>query len=386
MSLSANKTIHIDVFLGCAPMLETRLCRGLLEFGQTHQNWRFTLRNADFRYTKENLKHSQVAGVLVLVNAKTIQRSLNKMGLPWVHLLPGEHNEHPNIRADDLAIGRTGAEFFLEKGFLKCAFCGVNTKWSKARKRGFQQRLQMAERPFDFFEVPLRQADWEIDPEADSRLLVWLASLGKGVAIMAAHDILANRLVDLCLRSGLRVPQDIAILGVGNHDLLCKLSPVAISSIDAAVPEIAIHGALMLKALLSGEGPPNEVILPNGVEERRSTDMLHYGDDLVVKVVTYIRDHICEGLTTKDIVANFPLSQRTLARRFEKYVGHSPAEEIRQSRYRTSRKMITQTQLSLTKIAIACGYSDLPHMDRAYRELGGILPSKIRKMVYPKSY
>ncbi len=373
--------IHVDIFIGGAPLLETRLCEGLLEFGKSHPQWRFSMRGADFRYTKQWLRKRPIDGVLALIDAKPVARNLDAAGIPWVHLLPGLTVPQPCINVDDRAIGRLGADFFLGKGFLRCAFCGVGNAWSAQRAAGFRERLTEAGRDCRFTEIPFESGStWGFSTASEQRLRQWVASLERGVAVMTAHDALANRLVDICLQEGLRIPQDIAVLGVGNHDLLCKLSPVPISSIDAAVPQVAIRGATMLEALIGGRPCPHQLLVPpNTIAERQSTKIMAYGDDLVARIVAHIRDHVCDGLTVADLAKAFPVSHRTLSRRFAQYVGHSPATEIRQARLRHARRLLAATHLSLTNIAAACGYADLSHMDRAFRSTFGTSPGILRQ-------
>lgn len=195
------------------------------------------------------------------------------------------------------------------------------------------------------------------------------------MAVMAAHDVLANRVVDLALRQGQQVPRDISVLGVGNHDLHCKLSPVPISSIDANLPEIAVRGAELIEKMLTGRKRiPSITVCPKGVVERASTQFLCYGDDLIGKIVAHIRENVGTGISVRELTQIFPISYRTLCRRFENHVGHSPAAEIRKARLETACRMITDTDLSLTEIALLCGYADLPHMDRSFQQAFGHSP------------
>ncbi len=377
-NMEKNKTksenIYVDVYLGAAPLLETRLVEGLLNFGRNHPRWRFSLRGANFRYTRTWLRKQRLDGVLALIDAKAIAENLYESGVPLVHLLPTRLNASFCVGVDDRAIGQLGAEFFLGKGFLKCAFCGVGMPWSRLRFTGFKECLEDSGRMCKFIDIPFRSsAQWELPEDSENILVDWLHGLEKGTAIMVAHDVLANRIVDLCVREGIRIPHDLSILGVGNHKLLCELSPIPISSIDAAVPAVAIQGAAMLeRILLDGEQPQPILIPPNGIVERRSTEIITYGNDLVGKAVAYIHDHASEGIGVGDLMKNLSVSRRTLTRRFNRYVGHSPSEEIRRVRLRHARDLVVNSNLSLSEIASMCGYADLSHMTRAFRKHDGI--------------
>jgi LacI family transcriptional regulator len=373
--------VNIEVFIGGAPLLELRLVQGLLRFGESHPQWRFALRGADVRYTPEWLVEQGVDGALVLIEDGPVAKPLDDAGVPWVHLLPGRSVPHPSVRVDDRRIGRMGAETYLARGFRRFAFCGVGTPWSMERYAGFRDRLAEEDLSCEMADIPFETvSNWTLASASDSRLRKWLVGLDRVCAVMAAHDSVANRIVDLCRQDGLRVPEDIAVLGVGNHELHCCLSPVPISSIDCAVPEVAMRGAAMLEDMLrQGSGERQACVPPVGTVERQSTEVIGFDNDLVNRVVAHIRDHACEGLRVDDLLKVFPASRRTLTRRFAEYVGHSPAAEIRRARLRHARRMIQQTDLRLREIATACGFADLPHMDRAFRSAFGKRPGAHRQ-------
>ncbi len=375
-----DRLINVEVFLGAAPLLELRLVEGLLQFGESHSQWRFVLRGAEARYTPEWLRRQRVDGVLVLIDAGAVAPALEAAGVPWVHLLPPQPVSRPAVTVDDDAIGRLGAQMYLDGGFRKFAFCGVGTSWSAARGAGFRDRLREAEQDCETMDIQFDAGhNWTLAADADGKLCRWLRGLRRITAVMAAHDALANRLVDLCRQEGIRVPDDLAILGVGNHELLCRLSPVPISSLDCAVPSVAWHGAAMLEAMLLGQAHPSFVsVPPKAVVERRSTEILGFENDLVNRLVRHIRNHACGGLTAEELARRFPVSRRTLSRRFQEYVGHSPGEEIRRTRLRQAQRLLQQTDLPLKEIAAACGYADLSHLDRAYRQAHGKPPKAAR--------
>ena len=372
---------NIEVFIGRAPLLEVKLAEGLLAFGRAHPQWRFSLRAADFQYTTEWLKEHKIAGALVLIDATNVEEVLNRSRIPWVHLVPPRQVFHPSVNVDDVAIGCLGAEKFMDLGFTRFAFCGIRTEWSDARAQGFETRL--AESGYDCERTELHFGEsesWTLQSKAEEQLAHWLAGLPKRTAVMAAHDVAATRVVDVCVRNGLRVPDEISVLGVGNHALVCELCPVPLSSIDCDVPQVGVRAALLLQAIIEGcDRDVSQVVAPKGVVERRSTEILGYEDALVRRMVEYIRDRACDGLTVEQLVEKFNMSRRTLARKFSESVGRSPGAEIRLARLRHARRMLTETGQSLTEIAMTCGFADLSHMDRSFRTVFDITPGSLRQ-------
>ena len=263
----------VDLYLGAAPLLETRVVEGLVAFGKKHPGWRFSLRQAGFRYTRAWLKRNRTDGVLLAVGGETQEPVLRREGIPYVRLLQPDLRRPEDVMVDDVAIGACGADFFLRQGFRRCVFCGVGTNWSDRRRQGFERRLagagvSCAVHSFPFSDV----AHWQFGPAADGRLRRLVRSLPTGTAILAAHDALAKRIIDASLREGRRIPQEIAVLGVGNHALLCLVSPVPVSSVETRVPVATFRAAERLEALFAGrEIRQPELVTPYGVVARAST-------------------------------------------------------------------------------------------------------------------
>lgn len=375
-----KERVRVDLFLGDAPLFERKISAGLLEFGLSHPGWLFSVRGASFRYTPAWLRSNGIDGVLVSVDDAAVGKTLDKARIPWVHMFPARPTEHPSIETDDRAIGRMGAEYLLGKGFQRYGFCGLKSGWSLKREAAFVQRLEESGRSADRLRISLAsKQDWLFSSAAQTQLKPWVASLQKKTAVMASSDALANQLVDICLQCGKRVPQDIAVLGTGNHDLFCRLSPVPVSSIETAISQTACRAAEILKTMMEGARVPrNTRVAPSGVVERESTDIHVYENELVSRMITYIRAHAGDPLRVDDLVREFPVSRRSLSRYFAQVVGHSPAAEIRNARLRLARELLETSDLSMTEVAMTSGYADLSHMDKAFRDALGVMPSTLR--------
>jgi len=383
LSVSMDVLIHVEVFIGGPLLLEVRLVEGLLEFGRAHPQWRFSLRGADFRYSAGWLKRYRISGALVMIETAPIRRALNASGVPWVHLLPGGKYSHPVfVDVDDTAIGRLGAEKFLELGFKQFAFLGSHSPWSAARAAGFAGRLAEAGYTCDRLDAEfISPVNWTPEPRSAREVAHWARCLKKRTAIMAFNDFAAVHLLDVCAQIGLHVPNDVAVLGVGNHELICEMCPVPISSIDTNVSEVARRGARLLESLIKKRRVDmlGAFVQPRALVERRSTEVMAFEDAMVARLVNYVRDHVCDGLTVEQLAAAFQMSHRTLTRRCLRSLGRTPVAEIKMARLRHARRMLAGTRLTLTEIAMACGFADLSHMDKAFRTAFDSTPGAMRQ-------
>ncbi len=85
-----------------------------------------------------------------------------------------------------------------------------------------------------------------------------------------------------------------------------------------------------------------------------------------------------EPLTIGEIADLAGLSQRQLLRLFQDYTGVSPLRYYLDRRLDRARGMVTQTDLSILEIALACGFSSPEYLTRCYRQRFSVTPSDDR--------
>ena len=148
---------------------------------------------------------------------------------------------------------------------------------------------------------------------------------------MACNDMLGIEVLDGCRSIGLKVPLDLAVIGVDDDTLLCGLCDPSLSSVVPNTEQIGYEAAAVLDRLMEGGRADfkERLIPPLGVTTRLSTDLLAVEDALFAFAMRFIHEHACHGITVDDVLKSVPLSRMSLERRFRKYTGHSPHAEIR---------------------------------------------------------
>ncbi len=134
----------------------------------------------------------------------------------------------------------------------------------------------------------------------------------------------------VCDGSGLAVPEEVAVMGVDNDEVICGLARPPLSSIEQNPKEVGYQAAALLDRLMQGKAPPRRkiVVEPRGVVARQSTDFVAVADADTAAALHYIREHACDGIDVDDVLAHVPVSRRTLERRFATFLGHSPRDVI----------------------------------------------------------
>jgi len=273
-----------------------------------------------------------------------------------------------SVVSDDIAVGRLGADYFLQRGYRRFIFHAADDRaFVKLRHKGFSDRLSEAG----------EMCFVTTTPEA---LVSQLSQLQPPIAVMGSNDRAALIPLEACLTAGLKVPDDVAVLGVDNDDLVQSLAYPALSTINTARERIGFEAAAVLEKLMAGAdvSPSPIFILPTGVITRRSTDVTALSDSDVATAVRYIHAHAGQPIGVPHVLAEVPLSRRQLERKFRQAMGHSILEELLRCRMDRARQLLTETELALPQIALASGFMSASYFSVVFRRQIGHTPGAYR--------
>jgi LacI family transcriptional regulator len=214
-------------------------------------------------------------------------------------------------------------------------------------------------------------------------LIAWINSLPKPLGVMAVDDSAAHDLAAACLHSDIPVPEQVAIIGVNNDDLLCESAWPPLSSVEADFSRMGYAAAGLLEKLLNGEkftASEHTVRLPPlGVVRRMSTDVLAVEDPNVAAALQFIRIHACNPCSVPDILREIPVNRRWLERQFVEKLGRTPHEEITRVRIQTAERLLLRPDLTLPVIAARCGFTAVPNFGQTFRKVTGVTPGQFRR-------
>jgi LacI family transcriptional regulator len=216
--------------------------------------------------------------------------------------------------------------------------------------------------------------------EPRDELKEWLKTLHLPVGIMASTDLRACMAADACAQGGLRIPDDVALIGVDN-DPASELHDPPLSSVSRNDAEVGARAATLLNQLMSGCLPPAGPILipPDSIICRRSTETLAIDDARIAKSVAYIYKNVHRPFGVEELLRVASMPRRTFEQHFQKRVGTTPYLFINMCRLeRAILLMAGQHKRSLTEIASLCGFSDLHRFRLVFRRMTGIPPAAYR--------
>jgi LacI family transcriptional regulator len=186
--------------------------------------------------------------------------------------------------------------------------------------------------------------------------------------------------LDACRGAGLAIPDEVAVLGVDNDELLCELAAPPLSSVMPNTLRTGYEAAALLDRMMRGEAvrPVAHLIPPVGVVARQSTDVLALDDRAVAQAVRFIREHACEGINVGDVLRGVPLSRRVLEQRFRRLLGRTPREEILQVRLARVKQLLTETDLTLYRVAERTGFEHVEYLSVVFKRETGRTPRQFR--------
>jgi len=287
----------------------------------------------------------------------------------------------PNVVGDCETIGKLAAKHLIERGFRHFAFCGFDDiHWSRERANAFE--TSVSESGFETHHYKNTQHKTNRNWAKEQNLVSnWLKTLPLPIGLMACNDDCAQHVLQACKMAGLNVPCDIAVLGVDNDKLICNLTNPPLSSIALNFQRAGFEAAELMDQMMSGKKASKQLITiqTTHIVSRQSTDIMAIEDREVSEAVQFIRQHAKEDIHIQDVAAQIPLSQRTLERRFLKFIGHSINKEIIRTRINTIAQMLVETNMSVSKIAMSLGFPGYEHISRYFRKEMGMSLLEYRK-------
>ncbi|MFB3827077.1 MAG: XylR family transcriptional regulator [Bryobacteraceae bacterium] len=327
-------------------------------------------------------------GIIANFDNPRVVRAVLQSRLPAVAFGSGYGWYDPKFRIPYLftnngAIARIAADHLLDRGFRNFAYYGgVRTRingWSVERERAFSEHVGNRGRECQVYR-DRRQIgrNWASRQRA---LVRWLASLPKPVGLMAENDQRARLVLEGCRSAGLRAPEEVAVIGVDNDELLCQLSTPLLSSVEQGSLRIGYEAAAVLDRIMSGRKPRRTrmVIDPIGVMPRGSTDIFAVEDRKVAEAMRYVWERACDGIQARDVADAVGVSRSGLDAHFKRGLGRTVRAAIRDAQLQATVRLISDTTLSLKEIAGKTGFRSVQHMTTVFRQAFGNPPAEYRR-------
>ena len=379
--IPSMKSKHVIVAFTIGNTAGRECLSGVFNFMNAGHDWKISFLQNPGELTPEavdNAIRTGVDGVITGFKERTPGMiTLENSAIPVVFTdyprceTPDRSRRNFLIRNDDILIGREAARYLISRSsFRSYAFIPTTTptRWSTLRERGFRLHLSKSG------VTPCR-----FNPSDD--LTGFLSRLQKPAAIMTATDYVAVRVLETCKAMNLSVPEQIAVIGVDNDELLCNSSRPTITSIKPDHEGLGRFGAKILDCLMSRKKLPQNIpqyVEPLEVIERDTTKIIPPAGFIVREALAFIRSNANKGISVDDVVKHIGVSRRLLYLRFRQMHGKSIHETILDTRLELAMGKLTKTTAPLSLIASECGFGSANRLSHLFFERYGKYPSSFR--------
>lgn len=351
----------------------------------------FVRRQQDFRILSIHRPVDELRGMLQALNPDglimewlpDVTEALLELGLPTV--IADTDIRYPgavSVDVDDWQVGAEAARAFIQAGYRSFACLGNDTPYSAQRVEGFQREMGAGVSVATWQAASFGTARYSEDfAQPEEALRLWLEGLAKPVGIFAVHDPLGRFLCATCRQMGLHVPEEVAVIGANNDELVCGLSYPMLSSVSIPWHTIGEMVGESMLGLLAGGGLPAEPILvpPGGVVLRHSANHLVVEDRVLRRAMSYLSERLQDAISVGEMCDDLRVARRGVERKFREYYDCTPWEMLCRLRVDRAKQLLTATNHPISMISELCGFNDPECMAVVFKRVTGVPPTGWRK-------
>ena len=362
------------------------MIEGIASFAQDGRDWilrPFSVEEAFSTRLKD------FDGVIARIADERLAARLVRSGIPTVDVFC--QSVYPGIAgvdSDHDSIGRLARNFFRTRGFRHLAFCGIpGAAFSHRREKAFSDKethvyAGLLDQPTDESQFFAERVDRIPDKR---QLKAWIKSLPRPVAIFCCNDLRAIQLQQVIRECGLRVPADIAILGVDNDTIACSFAEVPISSINPNSFEIGRAAARILGAMLVKKAAKRHhrihSVKPGEITERTSTEFMPIDPPWLGQVLMHIEKNMRRPIPAAEIFALSERSSTFVENVFKAKLGMPVQAYVTSVKMREARRLIDNPSLRISEIGDLCGFSSPQYFCRTFAATFGMSPRASREQL-----
>jgi LacI family transcriptional regulator len=372
-----------------------RLMAGALRYADAHP--RILLRGfapaLDLEATAAELESWGAQGLFGALEFEEVNRLLGalKRQLPLVNgALSTERPGVVTVLGDFSAFVETGVAHLRQLGLRSLAVL-VLEEGPQVRQNLVQTFLRIA-KPRDPATASLvfpadRACLW--NPEAPvkpvpKRLAQWLRELPKPAGVLNCTLGGGGYIIRCCQAMGLRVPEDVAVIGSDDTDLSLASDPT-LTTVLLSLETVGSEAMRLLMDMIAGRPTPSSVRLRCAdLHVRESTGRRRPEICDISGALECIQEQACRGVTVEEVIHQTQrVSRVTFHRRFREIVGKTPAQAIRERQLQEVRRLLTGTELPVSMISDLSGFSSPKVLARLFRLAEGTTLREYRKQHQP---
>ena len=385
----------VAIILGATSESDRGIIHGILSYAKLHGPWRARVFPTDCHSLK-TIRQWGATGIIAQVLTEQVESILLQQDNPiitidlWDQFLETSHplSQCSEIRGNSEKVGIMAADFYLKRQFHHFAYISDqdNTNWSKRREVAYVAKLKESGFSCEVYrfshprklrtEYDLRKTD-----NNNKKLIKWLVSLPKPIAIFVANDFTACQVIEACQIGGLSVPTEISVLGVDNDVIHCESTEPSLSSIARNHYRGGYAAAEHLDHLMRGQSLDRKIfsIEPTEIIIRHSTKSMNIDDALVLEAIQFIQINSGLGMNVNTVVRHLNVARRLVEQRFRSALGITIHDEIERVRMEKVKSLLLETDLTIREIANLCSFNSEMYLSKVFKKRFHVTMSQFRQ-------
>lgn len=327
-------------------------------------------------------------GIIADLDDQNLVKILGNSHTPYVGVGGSFHNviDYPKcnyVATDNYALIRLAFEHLMKKGITHIAFYNISEtqerRWAAERERAYYDLTKK-----HFFSPQVYN---DYDPAIQNRdtalvsLTTWMKTLPANSGIIAVTDSRARHLLQAAALAGLRIPQDIAVIGIDNEELVNYLSRISLTTVVQGTRQIGFTAARLLQTQLEhGEQSWKRIVVPPaGIKERMSTNVMHTSDPLVGLALKFISENIHRQLKVSHVINYLSISRTLLDNKFQRALSCKVHTVIIREKLRRCQTLLKNNTIPISDIPQLAGFPSINYFYNFFRREMSITPAQYRQ-------
>lgn len=363
---------------------ERRFLNGFVKYTDTQGGCIFYPMSHLISKTKDNsreiiktARRFKVDAILGLWHNINVEEA-KKLNIPiFLRTYKKVYNEFPMLTGHYKEFGAYAADFFINQNFNNYAFIGMkDILWSVSRYEGYSEQISISKKLMTY------HYDVEDFQNEIKEISAWLYSLPKPIAMFACNDFMARQVTEICQMNGIRIPEDISLLGVDNDEFMCNISSPTLSSIKLNFEKHGYEIAQTLFKMIAEKKiwPARIPVEAIGVVERMSTKRKVISDPYIREIVDFISRNYTQDIDISKLTSFIPLSRRAIELKFKKEMyPYTISSYIMKLRLEHFCHLLQSSELPVGTAAYKSGFIDNSNFSTLFKKYKGVTPTEYRK-------
>lgn len=381
-----DNKINVALILDTNQAYDRKVVSGITRYMRQVGDWSLHM-ELDPQSKIPNFDEWEGHGVIADLDDLEVYTTVTKLNIPVVGI-GGGYGFYPKVKnipyvyTDNHKVTELAFEHLCSKGFKNLAFCGIPENhingWARERQSQFTKSCEEYKINYSCYQgEEISNNNWNAIIED---IKEWLLSLEKPVGIMAANDMRAYHVLEACARAKLSVPNEVAVVGVDNDEMICSLTTPPLTSVIQGTDLLGYYASEILDQMIRKTDCPKErVVPPLGLAVRESSDRLVISDPILTEALSFIRNKAYSGLRVDHVADHCHVSRSTIENKFKDKLGCSVHQEITRLQLNRVKELLIQDEMNLKQISKVAGFSSTQYMSSKFKKDSGLSPAQYRK-------